>query len=362
MEIASIVFSDLVLECPEDIEARIYQGMTQQALGQFEEAVKVLESLYPLDTYRPFYYTSYGDCLRQTGRLKQSRDVFYKDVEYFKETGIIFSSEMLDGAFQNLLYLDIVLGNGKYPEDIKLYYTFLEQVEMTEAMQTDLAGNIVYFSSLMSNKWYRPLFLEFITYIRDKKFLTKEAPLKSLRSAFVFHESFIYHEDKQITALTEAYLCASQERTYIKQTKFLKEEIDKIDALALTYDWYMCQYAPEHPEEIEHIKNTYPYSYADNKPFFEQIEANAEQTAEKILEELYLYAERYSKEITKKEFGKSMHHAYTMACKDKKEPAYVYDGINPYKRMQPKIGRNDPCPCGSGKNTKNAAEDKISHY
>ena len=27
-----------------------------------------------------------------------------------------------------------------------------------------------------------------------------------------------------------------------------------------------------------------------------------------------------------------------------------------FVREGPKVGRNDPCPCGSGKNTKNAAE------
>lgn len=30
-----------------------------------------------------------------------------------------------------------------------------------------------------------------------------------------------------------------------------------------------------------------------------------------------------------------------------------------YRRIGPKIGRNDPCPCGSGKNTRNVADAKI---
>ena len=30
----------------------------------------------------------------------------------------------------------------------------------------------------------------------------------------------------------------------------------------------------------------------------------------------------------------------------------------PYQREAPKIGRNDPCPCGSGKNIKSVVENK----
>lgn len=48
----------------------------------------------------------------------------------------------------------------------------------------------------------------------------------------------------------------------------------------------------------------------------------------------------------------SMLRAYERALKTEKEPTYVYDGGDTYRRMQPKVGRNDPCPCGSGKKYK----------
>lgn len=249
MPVARQVFSDLVCGHPEEKEYRIYYGMTEHALGRYEEAVKELGSVYPLSEYHPFYYTSYGDSLQQIGRLKQSCDIFREEAAFFRETGIIVSERMLDGAFQNLLYLDIVLGNGKYLEDIALYYDFLNQVEMTSEMQDDLAGNIVYFCSLMSNKWYRPLFLEFISYIRDKGFLTEEDALVTLASAFSSWESYSYHEDGQISALMETYLNASHKRKYTKRDMLLEEERDEIDVTALTYDWYMCRYAAEHPED-----------------------------------------------------------------------------------------------------------------
>lgn len=348
MENARRVFMDLTADYPEEPRYLIHLGITDHALGRYEEAVKELGSLYPLSEYQPFYYTSYGDCLQQLGKLKQSREAFYREAAHFEETGMIPSAVMLDGAFQNLLYLDIMLGNGKYQEDVKCYYDFLDKTEMTEEMQKCLAGNIVYFCSLMSNAWYRPLFLEFITHIRDKGYLTEKNAPDVLDSAFASWESYMCHEDRQVTSLMETYLAASYERKYSKPGVFSKDERNQIEVTALSYEWYMCQYVQEHPAEIDYIKDTYPYTYADNKDFFEKIKCDAVGMAEKVLDDLYSYTSKKSKE----EFAESLYKTYEEACKNIKEPAYVYDGPDTYRRIQPKIGRNDPCPCGSGKKYK----------
>lgn len=348
MQAARQVFSDLATEYPEQEEYLIYLGMTDHALGRYAEAAAELEKLYPLKLYHPFYYTCYGDSLMQLGRLKQSRDVFRKEIEYYEETKHIPSAIMLDGAFQNLIYLDITLGNGKYPEDIKVYYDFLEQAEMTEEMQECLAGNITYFSRLMSNIWYRPLFLEFITHIREKGVLSAERTLNVLEDAFIAWESYAIHDDRQITSMMETYLAADFERRHSADHLNLKEEHADAEIVALTYEWYMCQYIPEHMEEVQYVEAVYPHTYAKNKDFFDNVKNNPIDTVEKIEDKL----NTYTKGASRQEFYESMHRAYKMACESKKEPVYVYDGTESYRRIVPKVGRNDPCPCGSGKKYK----------
>lgn len=348
MQVAEMVFHDLVCDDPEDTEARIYLGMTMHTCGRFDEAVKELGALYPPKQYYPFYYTSYGDSLQQTGNLKLSRDVFYEEAAHFKETGDICSPVRLDGAFENLLYLDIVLGNGRYPEDVKLYYDFLDQIEMTEDMQEVLAQNIVYFCSLLVNRWYRPLFSEFIAHIRDRGFLSEAAPARTLESAFESLESFVYHDDRQISALTEEYLSACYERKYTKEDMQTEEDRNNADIRALVSEWYMCRYALEHPAQIEHIREKYPYSYAAHQEFLEKIREDAAVVSEKIEDELYLFV----KKETKQEMIAGLNAGYDKACENKKETAAVYDSEETYRRMQPKVGRNDPCPCGSGKKYK----------
>ena len=348
LPMARKIFSDLTADYPEEEQYCIYLGMTDHALGNFEAAVKELESLHPLNMHHPFYYTSYGDSLFRMGKLKESRDIFREEVAFFENTGIIASAEMLDGAFQNLLYLDITLGNGKYPEDIKVYYRFLDQTEMTEEMQEYVAGNIVYLCGLMENKWYRPLFLELVTHIRDSGFLTDEAPATVLESAFASWESYAYHEDRKIDAVVEVYLSTNYQKKYTLTEALSEREQMEIRLKSLTYEWYMCQYLPEHPEVVHYIKDTYPYTYANNRDFFDRVISDAAGTAEKLADELY----PYEKKKSRREFVESLFQVYKKACEQKKMPEYVYDGTDPYRRMQPKVGRNDPCPCGSGKKYK----------
>lgn len=347
-ESAEAVFSDLVHTDPGNEDYLTYYGMTEHAMGNHEKAVKIFESAYPLNEYRPFYYTCYGDSLQAVGRTKQARDAFYKDVEFYKEARQIFSPVMLDGAFQNLLHLDVILGNGQYPEDVKIYYDFLDQIEMTDQMKGYLSGNIVYLCELMGNKWYRPLFLEFITYIRDREFLAGSQFESTLESAFSSWESYEYHDDRQISSMMEDYLASVHGRKYGMEDAILEEDRVMCTVRALSYEWYMCQYLPEHWEEVDYVKKMYPHAYADSEAFFERVKDDAACTAQKLLDELL----PYSHGTPRQELEESMYEVYKKASTIQKEAAYVYSGDDSYRRMQPKVGRNDPCPCGSGKKYK----------
>ena len=83
LERAEPIFKELTLDYPDTALYRIHLGMTYHGMGYFYKAVKELGSLEPLSEYHPFFYTSYGDCLQEIGKPKQSREAFRKEVEYF---------------------------------------------------------------------------------------------------------------------------------------------------------------------------------------------------------------------------------------------------------------------------------------
>ena len=47
--------------------------------------------------------------------------MFGMELDRYVETGEIPLAELLDAVFQNVLYLDISLTNGKYKEDLELF-------------------------------------------------------------------------------------------------------------------------------------------------------------------------------------------------------------------------------------------------
>ncbi|MEE1051758.1 MAG: tetratricopeptide repeat protein, partial [Lachnospiraceae bacterium] len=64
---------ELLRELPEEDEPHLYMGLICHAFGSYQQAVRELDAIYPPDTYYPYYYSTYGDCLEKLGRREQAR-------------------------------------------------------------------------------------------------------------------------------------------------------------------------------------------------------------------------------------------------------------------------------------------------
>jgi len=90
-------------------------------------------------------------------------------------------------------------------------------------------------------------------------------------------------------------------------------------------------------KEIRQLKNSYPELYAVKKEFFDNI--------------LNLRKEEYLFSTYEKKY-KKYRKLYPERFEPDEEDDDDYVRFEPYRRPGPKIGRNDPCPCGSGKKYK----------
>jgi len=90
-------------------------------------------------------------------------------------------------------------------------------------------------------------------------------------------------------------------------------------------------------KDILRLKNSYPELYNLKKDFFDSV--------------LNHKKEEYLFDIYRKKINK-----YKKLCPERFElddaNEYEYYNQKPYRRPEPKVGRNDPCPCGSGKKYK----------
>ena len=102
---------------------------------------------------------------------------------------------------------------------------------------------------------------------------------------------------------------------------------------------------PKIKGEIEIVKDEYPGFYAAIREYIETIEQtnNLNYLREKLRKEY----DRKSHYISGGLYGEK----YAQNVRQSKVVAES-DDMEPYVRMQPKVGRNDPCPCGSGKKYK----------
>lgn len=344
---AEQVFRDLSADFPEQEEPKIYEAMLCHAQGDYAEAYEMFASLYPPQKYHPFFYNAYADSLQHMGKTKQAREIFYQEISHYLDTKTIVSAEMLDGTFQNVLYLDVILQNQKYDEDLAVYLDFLHQIDMNEKMQGYLLGTLSHLSTLMRNKWYRPKFIEFLDQI--KKYLPYEKYKQEIDCAHASYESYLLHDDFKVNIFMETYLSAQYNVRYTLNETGILQEKNRMMAEALTYQWYLCQCFAEYIDVFEYIRKAYPYSYNLIEYQVRDMEQNGtEKVADKILDNMLPYAQN----VSRSELEKSMYEAYEKAVLDIKTPHYIYDSVQSYKRQTAKVGRNDPCPCGSGRKYK----------
>lgn len=256
---------------------------------------------------------------------------------------------ILARIYPRLLRMDVNDSNQKYQKDLQSYYVFLDSIQMNTLMQEYLVETLVRLFELMGNPWYRPLFKEFVEHIEQKKYLTEEIYKKTLASAYASMESYGYYEDSKVSMLVKTALKAFYDEAYTMQEEKLDSAKITMKIDALTNSWYLCQYYEEHVEEFAYLATEYPYSYQLLEGLPDDIKENKEEKSEEILDALMEYVAEGN---TKETLQKVMEKSYINILEQMDKPHIVYAGKDPYHRSADKVGRNDLCPCGSGKKYK----------
>ena len=113
--------------------------------------------------------------------------------------------------------------------------------------------------------------------------------------------------------------------------------------------WYLTQYYEEHEEEFSYIAQKYPYSYRLITDLVKDIKTDVHKKEESLLEELMNHV---TEGTTKEQLMDVLTKSYADLMAKEAKPQTVYAGRGSYRRSSEKIGRNEPCPCGSGKKYK----------
>lgn len=256
---------------------------------------------------------------------------------------------ILARIYPRLLRMDVNDSNQKYQKDLNVYYHFLDSIQMNTLMQEYLVETLIRLCELMENPWYRPLFKEFVEHIEQKRYLTKEIYQKTLESAYASMESYSYYRDRKVSILTKTALKANYDRVYTMQDEKADSTRNTIVIDALTNDWFLCRYYEEHTEEFTYLAEEYPHSYKLLAELIEDIKKDGKKKADEILDALMEYV---AEGTTKEKLQEVMEKSYKNLLTQKDKTSMIYAGKGTYYRNTDKIGRNNLCPCGSGKKYK----------
>ena len=256
---------------------------------------------------------------------------------------------MLARLFPSVLRMDVELENQKYQQHLSEYYTFLDEIEMNELMQEYVVETLIRLCELMENAWYRPLFREFVEHIERQGYLTEEVYKDTLASAYASLESYEYYGDSRVSMLAKTILKLGYDKAYTIHNVALESMKNRLDIDVLTNSWYLTKYYEENQEEFSYIANKYPYSYRLIADLVKDVKTDAVKKAEDLLDEMMQHV---TEETTKEQLIDVLTKSYEDLLAKEAKPQTVYAGKGSYRRSNEKIGRNDPCPCGSGKKYK----------
>ncbi len=116
----------------------------------------------------------------------------------------------------------------------------------------------------------------------------------------------------------------------------------------LSMETYILSYIENMRSSIRKIKSNYPSLYSLKKDFFDQA-INPKKT-QYLIENQIKKTEKFKKQHP--EFFEDDIDGNIFLDDNEEDEDYFFIPPEPVKREGPKIGRNEPCPCGSGKKYK----------
>ena len=251
--------------------------------------------------------------------------------------------------YPRLLRADVSEGNQKYAKDVEEYLTFLDGINMNNLMQEYVVETLAKLSGLMELDWYRPKYMAFVQEIEKRGYLTNEEYKDTLSSAYASMESTVYFKDARLSVFVKNALKFGYDKKYMYQEESSDSQKYSMNIDFLTSDFYICNYYSGNEEEFAYVKEKYPHSYLLIAELMEDIAKGLLQKREAVLQKLLTFA---AAGTTKEALEEALLNNYREILEKSKRPIQVAKGDNTYYRNMEKIGRNDPCPCGSGKKYK----------
>ena len=276
-----------------------------------------------------------------------------EDYERGTELGFELSKSLMDtprdnidelmNAYAGMMYMGMFQKRDQYQKILESFYQFIQKCfPYLDDFEQSLAELIT------------------IAFVRDDLISTDISLLKkiikTLRNKFQnsgnglwdaldlqAETRAIYMDNRLSEVLKSGVEAFTEQREDPRLQRYIKRDVQ----LCLMEEW------PEIMDQIQIIRQDYPIYYAALSDFIQTLERTSD------IDNL---RERFQKDLDRleRDFEGAYYYEQYPHRRRKSQAAAQWDSMEDgtYTRSQPKIGRNDSCPCGSGKKYKNCCLNK----
>ena len=337
-------FEKLVELNPEKMEFARELAISYLDRGYGKKAYKAFGKAYDMGCREVEFLSCYALNCRERGDFKRGMTLFFEVIEAGKADRKKYMYDMLD-SYAGLFLLCHTAGEERLEECWNSFLGFLDDSapyleESQEELQTvivaamSMAGQRGRYEEVgqkIRDKLKRGLgrgqadmlwqeMEHTLEYTRLKDDLRLSMVMKSAYEAFVLRADAEFEDDEDNSPEIRRFVILDSE-------------------LCILEEW------PGIKGEVEIVKDEYPGFYAAIREYIETIEQtnNISYLREKFKKEYDRKANYISGGLYRERYAQNVRQSKVVA---------EGDDMEPYVRMQPKVGRNDPCPCGSGKKYK----------
>ncbi|NBH18824.1 hypothetical protein D3Z55_15530 [Clostridiaceae bacterium] len=345
------IFEKLTKLYPDHIEFRRQLALAYQDRGFGNKAYVAFNKAYDMGCSDPDFIYLFSRCCEDRGEYKKGIALMEKLVENAKEKPNASIGEMLD-AFMGIVIMSVEDSKKSVQKMLLQFHELLQNVSFDLDEYEDEIEKFLFFIGkgvIKYGLYEEESFKQIRSDLRyqggkdQKKFDLIWDSIAKLK------EEVMIHQDSRISVPLklgfDAFKKSDEENTDEIPSGYLRFLI--LDAqLCMLEDW------PENRKEFEIVREFYPNYYEKLKKFIHKLETTSN---------IEIFRQHMQKDYDRYELYFNDGYYYQFHPEQKRRrnvTKWDSDIDGTYTRSQRKIGRNEPCPCGSGKKYKNCCGNR----
>lgn len=313
------------------------------ARGWHKRAINVFKKAVELDEDNLYLWIGYSQALIASKEFNEARSITEKAIEKVKE-----NKAENTALYMQLIMLDLM------QHRLEEMNTHIDQLIALSSEAEDIRGNVGWTLAQLAKAMMQSEMLTEAAKLISKvaQLLPEDENILKLKDEIENFEKLekIFQDleldddiDDEIVSLIALEIFPEDN---------LNLDVMQRKAFIFLHEMMVLEDIHRFKSVLKKLKRKYPELYEVKKEFFDSA---LDPVKYKKLLNTYRNKRNFTQEVIEELMNRARMEDYFYDDEDYEDDDYYYDDFEiqqPFVREEPKVGRNDPCPCGSGKKYK----------